>query len=90
MKNKPKFTRGYDECRERLLNNSFYTRSCFNCAYFYQASGDKEELCQNEDVLQYDMVIDNNNNVYCLKWEPSNTSKSEKQKILKRGRSRLD
>lgn len=90
MKNKPKFTRGYDECRERLLNNSFYTRSCFNCAYFYQASGDKEELCQNEDVLQYDMVIDNNNNVYCLKWEPSNTPKSEKQKIFKRGRSRLD
>lgn len=81
------FSRGYQESRARLEKNSFYTRSCFNCAYYYQASGDKEEVCQNEDVLQYDMVV-TNNNVCCLKWQPS--SVNESKSMFKNGRSRLD
>ena len=51
-KNRPIFTRGYQESRERLLKNPYYSRSCFNCAYYFQASGDKEEVCQNQEVLQ--------------------------------------
>ena len=87
---KPLFTRGYQESRERLAKNSYYSRSCFNCASYYQASGDKEEVCQNPDVLQYDMVV-TENNVYCLKWQPSSVNKTEQQSLFRKsGRSRLD
>lgn len=86
---KPKFTRGYDDSRERLANNSYYTRSCFNCAYYYQASGDKEEVCQNNEVLEYDMVV-SETNIYCLKWTPSTSNKSKIFKKFKNGRSKLE
>ena len=88
MSKKPVFTRGYQESRERLNKNPYYTRSCFNCDYYYQASGDKEEMCQNDEVLQYDMVVDGNN-IYCLKWKPSSSGSSQKS-MFKRGRSQLD
>lgn len=87
---KSMFSRGYQVSRERLAKNPFYTRSCFNCDCYYQASGDKEEMCQNPDVLKYDMVV-TENNVYCLKWRPSSTNKTEQQSLFRRsGRSRLD
>lgn len=85
---KTMFTRGYQESRERLNKNPYYTRSCYNCQYYYQASGDKEELCQNEDVIQYDMVVEPNN-IYCLKWKPLHSA-TEQQALFKRGRSQLD
>ena len=89
MKKKPLFTRGYNESRERLAKNPYYSRSCFNCACYYQASGDKEEVCQNPDVIEYDMVV-SDNNVYCVKWRPT-SSKTEQQSLFKkRGRSLLD
>lgn len=88
-KNRPIFTRGYQESRERLLKNPYYSRSCFNCAYYFQASGDKEEVCQNQDVLQYDMVV-TDNNVYCVKWRPSSSVKSEQSLFRRNGRSILD
>lgn len=84
---KPIFSRGYKESRERLAKNSTFSRSCFNCKYFYQASGDKEEMCQNQSVLQYDMVA-TPTNVYCLKWEQSSSNKENK--LFKSGRARLD
>lgn len=88
-KKKSIFSRGYHVSREKLAKNAYYSRSCFNCDYYYQASGDKEEMCQNPDVLQYDMVV-TENNVYCLKWQPS-SNKSSQQSLFKRiGRSRLD
>lgn len=88
-KKKPIFTRGYNESRERLANNPYYTRSCFNCACYYQASGDKEEVCQNPNVLEYDMVVQENN-VYCVQWRP-NSVKTEQQSLFKKnGRSKLD
>lgn len=89
MKKKPVFTRGYKECRERLSSNPYYTRSCFNCAHYYQAVGDKEEVCQNPDVLQYDMVVDGNN-IYCLKWTQSSVNKTDQQRLFKKGRNKLD
>ena len=85
-KKKHIFTRGYQESRERLAKNSFYTRSCFNCGHYYQASGDKEEVCQRSDVLEYDMVV-NNNQIYCLKWEQCRPKETMFNKV---GRSRLD
>ena len=89
MKKKPVFTRGYKECRERLSSNPYYTRSCFNCAHYYQAVGDKEEVCQNPDVLQYDMVVDGNN-IYCLKWVQSSVNKTDQQRLFKKGRNKLE
>ena len=87
---KPIFSRGYKESRDRLAKNSYYSRSCFNCAYYFQASGDKEEMCQNNSVLEYDMVV-TENNVYCVKWTPSSINKTEQQSLFKRsGRSQLD
>lgn len=82
------FTRGYDESRKRLASNPYYSRSCFNCAYYYQASGDKEEVCQNNDVIEYDMVVEANN-VYCVRWT-QNKSATTHTMFKKTGRSRLD
>ena len=46
--NKSLFSRGYKETRERVDKNYKYNRSCTNCAFYYQASGDREECCQNK------------------------------------------
>lgn len=84
------FTRGYDESRKRMQKNSYYSRSCFNCAYFYHMHGDSGEVCQNNEVLEYDMIVDGNN-IYCLKWKPSSSIKNDSQKLFKKsGRARLD
>ena len=83
------FTRGYKECRERLSKNSQFSRSCFNCKPYFQASGDKEEVCQNESVLSYDMVIVENQ-IYCVKWQPSSTPDESTSIFKKSGRARLD
>lgn len=89
-KKKPLFSRGYKESRERLNKNPYYTRSCFNCAYYYQASGDKEEMCQNPNVLQFDMVV-TDTNIYCVKWIPITLNKTEQKALFKKnGRSQLD
>lgn len=85
---RPIFTRGYDECRERLEKNSYYSRSCFNCNSYYQAVGDKEECCQNTNVIEFDMVV-SNNNIYCVHWEPTKRRKNNLFK-KKTGRSILD
>lgn len=63
-----KFNRGYKEVRERVSKGSKYTMSCYNCEYFYQDFGDKEEVCQNSNVLKYDMVI-TTTNIYCNHWK---------------------
>lgn len=63
-----KFTRGYDLVREKLSKGSKYTMSCYNCEYFYQDFGDKEEVCQNPNVLKYDMVV-TATNIYCSRWK---------------------
>lgn len=87
-KKKPLFTRGYQESRERLSNSFYYSRSCFNCEHYYQSSGDKEEMCQNDSVLEYDMIVDGNN-VYCLKWQQCSKNSNSLFK-KKRGRELLD
>lgn len=86
-KNKPSFSRGYDVSRDLVQKNPYYLRSCFNCQYYMQDSGDTEEVCQNPDVISYDMVVEGNR-VYCLKWQPLTTSKNMFNN--RKGRSRLD
>lgn len=81
------FSRGFSASREKLHKNSGYTMSCFNCAYYYQGVGDKEETCQNRSVLEYDMVVEGHR-VYCSYWE---ALKSKDNNLFKRnGRSILD
>lgn len=79
----PIFTRGYHDVRERVINGSRYTMSCYNCEFFYQAPGDREEVCQNPEVLQYDMVIQDNT-IYCNRWELTHRGASMKG-IFKKG-----
>lgn len=63
-----KFERGYDPVKEKMKSGSKYVVSCTNCRYYYQASVDREEVCQNNAVLEYDMVVDENR-IYCLLWQ---------------------
>ena len=64
------FKRGYGEVRQRVEKGSKYTMSCFNCEYYYQAVGDQTEVCQNPNVLKYDMVL-TDTSIYCTQWELS-------------------
>jgi hypothetical protein len=66
--NKTLFGRGYAELNKKLERGSKYTMSCFNCEHYYQAPGDQEEVCQNQDVLKYDMMF-TENSIYCSKWK---------------------
>lgn len=63
------FGRGYEPFHEKAERRSKYLMSCFNCEYYYQAVGDSEELCQNTEVLEYDM-INTESSIYCLLWTP--------------------
>lgn len=63
-----KFSRGYKDVRERVSKCSKYTMSCYNCEYFYQDFNDEEEVCQNPNVLKYDMVV-TTTNIYCNHWK---------------------
>ena len=82
------FSKGYSEIRQRMRKSCGYTMSCFNCKYYYQAVGDKEETCQNDSVLEYDMIVEGHR-VYCTKWEMC--SKDDENTLFKKsGRSRLD
>lgn len=63
------FNRGFNEVRQRVEKGSKYTKSCYNCEHYYQAVGDTTEVCQNPEVLKYDMVI-TETGIYCTKWEP--------------------
>lgn len=60
-------TKGYEDVRDRIKRYGYHTRSCMNCAYYYQSVGDKEELCQNQSVIQADMIV-NGHNVCCTQW----------------------
>lgn len=61
-----KFERGYSKFRDK--SHSRYVMSCYNCDYFYQAVGDSEDLCQNPEVLPYD-IINTETSIYCLRWK---------------------
>ena len=77
------FTRGYGEVRQKVEKGSRFTMSCYNCEHFYQAVGDKEEVCQNPDVLKYDMVI-TETSIYCNRWELTKRKQSVKSMFKKR------
>ena len=63
------FSRGFKEVNDRVSKGSKFTMSCYHCEYYYQDTGDSEEVCQNPDVLQYDMVV-TTTTIYCNRWKP--------------------
>lgn len=77
------FTRGYDDVRRKVEKGSRFTMSCYNCDFFYQAVGDKTEVCQNPDVLKYDMVV-TETSIYCNRWVLTKRKQSVKSMFKKR------
>ena len=78
-----KLSRGYKDVREKLKKNPKFTMCCTNCTYYYKCSGDKEEVCQNDNVLKYDMVV-SDNRIYCLRWKSVATN-TKGNNLRKRG-----
>ena len=76
------FIRGYEEVRQRVEKGSKYTMSCYNCEYYYQAVGDKTEVCQNPEVLKYDMVV-TETSIYCTKWKLAERASTTPTKSVK-------
>ena len=60
--------RGYDNVKEKVKKSFRYTRSCENCNFFYMSKEDEEELCQNPNVLPYDICVDEGR-TYCSFWK---------------------
>lgn len=63
-----KFSVGYNEVHEKVAHSPRHSMSCGNCVYFSQEIGDKEEVCQNNEVTEYDIVVDGHN-TYCTFWK---------------------
>lgn len=80
--NKP-FVRGFAPCRRVVERGSRYTRSCYNCDYYYKEFGDDEEVCQNPQVLSYDMIV-TENNICCGQWKLS-ARKTDAKSLFRRG-----
>ena len=79
----PLFSRGFDPVRRKVEKGSRFTMSCYNCDYYYQAVGDTEEVCQNPEVLKYDMVI-TNSSIYCNRWRLTSRQQSVKKLFEKK------
>lgn len=77
-KEKPLFTRGYSELTNTLKKKAKWIRHCNNCHFFYKDKGDTEELCQNESVLPYDVVIEGTT-IFCHYWRPCEEIKKTKE-----------
>ena len=64
-----KFSRGYKEVKEKVNKNAKYNRSCDNCNFYYMSKDDEEELCQNPNVLPYDICVEDNGRTHCSFWQ---------------------
>lgn len=82
-----KFSRGYQESRDNVAKSVKFTRSCFNCDYFYKTMSDKGEMCQNPNVTRFDLVT-TDNNVYCCYWKQSSRKSPDDKSLFKSGTGR--
>lgn len=80
------FSKGYKDSREKVKRSAKFTRSCFNCDYFYKTMSDKEEVCQNPNVTQFDLVTEENN-IFCCYWRQSER-KEDSNSLFKGGTGR--
>ena len=74
----PRYSRGYDTARDRARQHAKIICTCFNCDYYYQGKYDTLEVCQNPEVLQYDMVVEGNR-IYCIQWQPTQEKRKTEQ-----------
>ena len=79
------FNRGFSPVRAKLSKGSKYLISCYNCDYFYKGKDDTEEVCQNPEVLKYDMVV-NETSIYCSKWTMTKRANTSVKKLYKKNR----
>lgn len=79
------FSRGYSDSRNKVKKAVKFMRSCFNCDFFYKTMSDKEEVCQNPNVTQFDLVVEDNN-AYCCFWKQS--GRESEDSLFKKGTGR--
>lgn len=72
------FTRGYKSVEESLRKKARYVRHCNNCRFYYADLYDKEEYCQNDNVTEYDIVVEGTT-CFCSYWQPPALEKKEKE-----------
>ena len=68
-KSKNNITRGFKAVEDSLKKKSRYVKSCNNCHFYYAQKFEKEEYCQNDQVTQYDIVIEGST-CFCCYWKP--------------------
>lgn len=66
-KERPLYTRGYDELSERIQKGAKFLSDCRNCEFYYLDS-DNEEVCNHPSVLPYDIVVDETR-IFCAYWQ---------------------
>lgn len=83
----PLISRGYSIAREKAVKSSKFLKSCYSCKYYYQTEEDEEEVCQNPNVLPYDMVM-TSSNIYCSLWKLSSQTTEKQKENFKKCKSR--
>lgn len=64
------FVRGYGELSLKVKRHPKAYMSCYSCKYFYKTPSDSESVCQNPEVLPYDLNV-TEGNISCNRWKPS-------------------
>lgn len=78
------FMRGFAPSRRIVEKRGKYNRSCYNCDYYYKDTFDDHEMCQNPQVLSYDMYV-TENNICCSQWKQS-VRMTDAKTLFKKGR----
>lgn len=80
-KERPLFTRGFKELKEKQQKGIKFIRHCNSCHFYFSEVEGQEECCQNESVLPYDVVM-TEDSIFCHYWlSPQN--KDIKEKVTK-------
>lgn len=74
-----RITRGYDFVRGEVTDRPKIYRSCDNCQFYERTDKDESEVCQNYNVLEYDIVVDGNR-TYCGYWKSMQTKLRSRRK----------
>lgn len=62
------FSKGFKDVREKVNKSAKYMRACENCKFFYQSREDDEEVCQNTEVLEFDICVEGSR-TFCVFWK---------------------
>lgn len=70
------FTKGFTPVKEKVEKSFRYSRSCDNCEFYLKEKEDEEEVCQNPNVLPYDVCVEENR-TFCSFWKYVKTKREE-------------